>query len=66
MDDFELSCASTNEENTTSSSSVYRKHRRRLCRCSICPPNRKENANRVPRTDIHKDRRKGKHKRSKA
>lgn len=65
MDDFELYSASTNES-TTSNSSVYRKLRRRLCRCSICPPNRKENANRAPRTDIHKDRRKGKHKRSKA
>lgn len=51
------------EEETTSNSSVYRKHRRRLLGCSLCPPNRRENANRVPRTDIHKDIRKGKHKR---
>ncbi|MBY0552595.1 MAG: hypothetical protein K2W95_35260 [Candidatus Obscuribacterales bacterium] len=59
MDEFAIS-RSKSEEETTSNSSVYRKHRRRLLGCSICPPNRNENANRCPRTDIHKDRRKGK------
>ncbi len=47
-------------ERSTSDSSVYRKLRRRLQHCSICPPNRGENANRSPRTDRYKNKRKGK------
>ncbi len=60
MDEFASSRRLEDNEETTSHSSVYRKLRRRLQRCSICPPNRSENANRAPRTDHYKDKRKGK------
>lgn len=60
MRDIEMRQTTRDEEYTTSSSSVYRKLRRRLLGCSICPPNRGENANRSPRTDRYKNRRKGK------
>ncbi len=58
--DFAMRKTTRDEESTTSHSSVYRKLRRRLLGCSICPPNRGENANRARRTDRYKNARKGK------
>lgn len=60
MRDYEMRTGKRDEAFTTDNSSVYRKLRRRLLRCSFCRPNRGENANRVPRTDRYKNGRKGK------
>lgn len=59
MSEFAVPKTTRDEESTTNNSGVYRKLRRRLLGCSICPPNRGENANRAPRTDRYKSRRKG-------
>ena len=44
---------------TTADSGTLRKIARREWRCDRCPANRRENANRRPRQDRYKDRRRG-------